>query len=385
MNRTAAVVAASLGLVPLVVLWKRTHEPKETVLAEAPRSPVSAPDPAIRPEAPHARSMDAALEELVERGSELGLRLDLVSGRPDPDALAELRDLVVAGRIDAARLRARASELPGGDPRRVVLVLVTAWARDVTSEDEAWLHRTAVGWNLASVDAEHEALAGVWALDLGRRAATLERVVGDLLERHRGAAAGDESFPGLSRIRVWHALRGLERFDGPAPLLEGWLSSTNGEQRVGEELWALAARTDPDRWGRLALERAAAGDAAARGGVETLADVRFLDALAELALDPGPTANELWCASAAWKAIVSTPHERARRLVAERLASSSAMEREVILEALRTWRTPPRPERTFASLRDLEAALAEDPRARDRLALELDRRRRAWALRRDDA
>lgn len=369
-----------LGLVLLILFMGGSEAPRP---AEAAYQASTGTRPSSEVPSPAPVADEDPLELLVELANRPAVELDLVNRAGLLPLLRDVRGIMETTKVPSSRLRARTGTFPTGDVRRLVLVLATAWAEDTDGSGETWLLELAGRWNLQSNDGEQEALAAVLALDLGGRREALEQLVGYLLERHRGEASGEESFPGLTRVRTWFAIRGLERFEGPEPVLEAWITGVAGEQRVAQELWALAVRSDPQVWGPRALASARSGELAGLAGVELLCDEERVEELVELALEPGESASELWRACSAWRALVATDDERARSLVVERLDEARPIEREMILEALKTWRPSPQPEASLASLLVLRTRLEQDQEAAGRLDAGLEEHWLHWYVRRD--
>ena len=381
MPRHVSIAAVCLlGLVLLILSTGGSEGPRP---AEAAHEAPPEARAGLGEASPAPESDEDPLDLLAELADRPAVELDLVSRAGLLPLLKEVRGIMETVRVPAPRLRARTGTFPTGDVRRLILVLATAWAEDADGSGETWLLELAGRWDLQSNDGEQEALAAVLALDLGGRRAALEQLVGYLLERHRGEASGEESFPGMTRVRTWFAIRGLERFEGPDPVLEAWITDVAGEQRVAQELWALAVRSDPEVWGPRALASARSGELAGLAGVELLCDADRVEELGELALEPGESASELWRACSAWRALVATDDERARALVVERLAEARPIEREMILEALKTWRASPGPETSLASLLVLRTLLEQDQEAVARLDAGLEEHWLHWFVRRD--
>lgn len=328
-------------------------------------------------------STAAALAGIFELAERLGPALDLVRPDPDPAVLQALRDLVEAGGLTTADLRGASETFARGDARRVALALAAAWAADQGPAADAWL--TALGTDRAaeSVGAEQESLAAVIALGIAGRSAALETTAADLIEAARNPES--EGFPGLTRIRTWFALAELPRYGGVATDLDRWIEGTGDQHRVNSELWALAVRTDPDRFGPTAVEAARTGVVGARAGIESLTGPEHVDRLAAL-LTPAPgDPNALWAERAAARALAACGNAPSRRALVQALERAGEVERELLVEALYTWREPAEPERVFASQLQLIAALESDADAAGRIADDLDRRLAQWMPRRTPA
>lgn len=305
----------------------------------------------------------AALAAVAGVGQRLGTDLDLVTPDPDPAVLRELRGIVERADLQAATLLDEAEGFAVGDPRATALVLACAWARP-GGEADARLVEIGAAREQSGAAAEQHALAAVWALALGGRAEGLEELGLRLFREARGED-GRLEFTGLTSVRAWFTLAAIERAS-PAwnELFEAQLRPRGaGPDRPIRHLWALAVRTDPERWGRAALEAARQGDDRARSGIEELTGARWvpeLEALVAAGDDP-------WRQGSALRALAAIPTERARAAVRDAL-SGDAVTREQALEALRAWHPAQRGIAGLASAQELARALGSDQDALGALA-----------------
>ncbi|QDU65326.1 hypothetical protein [Engelhardtia mirabilis] len=324
---------------------------------------------------------EAAIAAIATLGAELGTELDLVRPDPDPAVLAALRELVLEGGLQVQQLEAAAASLERGDPSRVALVLASGWAGSQGPQSDGWLAGLATDRRDTSIGAEQESLAAIKALDQAGRESALAGTARSLLDE--AYAGADEGFPGLTRIRTWFALAAMDSFDGDPEELSRWLIDAKDEHRVACELWALAARTAPEPYADLAIDGALAGNAEARAGIETLIAPQYTDRLAGLLdrIDSDEAAP--WIARSAARGLVASASPAARERLAVALKDAGDNERDLLLEALHTWREPTSPEDVYASQLELAGKLGGDEQARERILGDLDRRFELWMVRRN--
>ena len=333
-----------------------------------PSDPPSGPGPDPGP----SRDPAPAIAEIVAFGQALGAELDLVKPEPDPAQLERLRELTLSADLSVAELAAAAKLLEAGDAGRVALVLCTTWGAEPGPETDAWLRTLTEPWGRGSNGEEQEALAAVLALDLGGRVEALQATAQRMLD----LADGDDdfgSFPGLTSVRAWHALRGIPVLEEGTfeSFTDDWAERESDRPRVEEELWSLGVRSSV-AVADLAIAEALEGHSAAIVALESLTDEALVGDLRSLAEKKSTTVDEALTAAAALKGLVAGGTPDGIATVQGQLGGG-LVPREQALEALRTWRRTPRQASTAGAMARFGATLDADADAQAAVALGLDR------------
>ncbi|MCC7015491.1 MAG: hypothetical protein IT454_23230 [Planctomycetes bacterium] len=349
--RTSLSILLPAVALALLGWWlSRRTEPRESVSPAHVEEPVererrSASENSRAPLVPPTAPPDSApaphaIEELLALAERAGARLDFAKSELDAELVDQVRALVLERSVSAYELRNAALALAADDPRTSLLVLASAWSTGVDAEIDAWLARLAVQPEPGTPAAEQAALAAVHALDLGARELALANAADELWTRTD--TSGAHILPGLTHVRLWIALRGL---DLALPLAEHELAGARASDtlpiRVREELWAAAVRGGDAAWRDEALERVREGDDAARAGVAAIADPDSADALAS-EFDRASVRRDAWTCIALAKALVQSPgnSSRAALLRALEAPADGAFARDAALEALASFRLP---------------------------------------------
>ncbi len=364
LDRTEAATRGEESAPDLFAPREREEAPIESALGPSP----SEPDPSPTPR----RDPSPGLAAIVAFGQSLGPELDLVKPEPDPAQLQRLRDLTLQAGLSVSELTAAAQALQAGDAGRVALVLCTTWGAQPGPESDAWLGSLTKPWGRGSNGQEQEALAAVLALDLGGRTEALMGVAQNLLDQ----ADGDDdtaSFPGLTSLRAWHALRGIPALAGGSldAFVENWEERESDRPRVEEELWSLGVRSSVEV-ADLAIAEALEGHAVAIAALESVTDEAFIGDLQGLAEKKPTTVEEALAAGAALKGLVASGSSDAIATVQNQLGAG-LVPREQALEALRTWRRTPQQASTAGAMARLGATLRSDVDAQAAVAKGLER------------